>query len=325
MATPSNSFLDEALAGVPGKLAIFGKHPSAADHLEDIGLTSASLVAFKQGFYLDGLGECLSKQIWSKDLGSTDAIPYDHNLLCVGRRGWLAVRFQHSSDAPGRRQFPLVLAVHGAEFASINQIADIGQLLESSLSAAAATREGAALRQIHAQGQTQLQQKLAATTPTPGQTAREAWLQGLPLAPDNQGLWRICHSLSSKGAGANRARVPLHAGGPWQSATLWLSLARHLFELQSGVISLVWKQGQAFGDLAFSPPNARFLNTLFTPESSQPVTSAVPFNVSPELRQEAQELFRHWMQDPVLFHRTSAAAESSSLLNKVRGWFKSAT
>ena len=326
MARPMPPFLEDSLLGAPGKLALFGKHPAAADHLEDMGLSTASLVAFKQAFYVEGIPECLTRQTWLKDLGSIEAPPYDHSLLCIGRAGWMAVRFQHSADAPGRRQFPLVLALHGGDFTSLNRVADIGQLLENALAAAVAAKDPAALRQVHSQAQAQVNELLGAPAASaPGQSAREAWLQGLPLGQDSQGLWRTCHALSPQGAGAGAARVPLHLGGPWQSATLWLSLVKRLFLPPSGM-TFLWRQRQPFADVFLTPPSSRALIPLFAPESSQPQTASVPFNYTLELKAEAQSILLQWLQDPGLFETQKKPEETPSLLKKVckglRVWFK---
>lgn len=329
MASPAPAFLDEILPGEAGRLAIFGKHPTAADHLEDIGLASASLVSFKQGFYVEAIGECLARQAWAKDLGSTDSIPYDHAVICVGRRGWIMARFQHSSDAPGRRQFPLVLALHGSDLAALNRVGELGQALDAHLAAAAAAKEPAALRQVHSQAQTQLQEllKTAGASPSPGQSARESWLQSLAFEPNTQGLWRTCHALSPKGAGAGRARVPLSQGGSWQSAALWLSFVRHLLDNQPDCITLLWRQRQPFGDIALTPPNARVLMTLFAGEASQPLTATVPFNLSDDLKSSAESVWQTWLQDKTLYPEPDPGKNPATLLNKVcnnwRGWFRS--
>ncbi|MEN3942410.1 hypothetical protein WJU23_14015 [Prosthecobacter sp. SYSU 5D2] len=326
MARPMPPFLEDSLLGAPGKLALFGKHPAAADHLEDMGLSTSSLVAFKQAFYLEGITECLNRQTWLKDLPAADAPPYDHCLLSLGRKGWMAVRFQQSSDAAGRKQFPLVLALHGSDFSSLNRIADIGQLLETALTAAAGARDLAALRQVHNQAQAQVLELLSTPAASPpGPSAREAWLQGLPLGQEKEGLWRICHALSPAGASAGSARVPLHLGGPWQSATLWQSLVKHLFQPPAGT-TVVWRPRQAFADLALCPPHFRILGSLFAPESSQPQTCTVPFNYTPELKAEAQGILIRWFSESSLFEPLKNTQESPSLLNKVcnglRSWFK---
>jgi hypothetical protein len=70
MPVPPPAFLDESLRGAPGRVALFGKHPSAADHMEDLGIATPSLAAFRQGFYIDGIGGALAKQTWYRDLGA---------------------------------------------------------------------------------------------------------------------------------------------------------------------------------------------------------------------------------------------------------------
>ena len=116
MNSGAPAFLTDALPqNAVARLAVFGKHPAAADHLEDVGLTTGSLVHFKQTFYVDGLGETLAKRRWEKEIESGDAVPYGHGIVCTGPAGWLAAFFTASSDAKGRKQYPLVAAAHQAK------------------------------------------------------------------------------------------------------------------------------------------------------------------------------------------------------------------
>ncbi len=329
MASPTLAFLDERLPSGAGRLAVFGKHPAAADHLEDIGLATASLVGFKQGFYVDGIGECLSRQLWLKDLGTVDAVPYEHGMLCLGAQGWLAARFQQSADAPGRRQFPIVLALHGGDFAALNQVLEIGQILEQQLAAVVGSKDIASLRQVHATAQSRFDELLNSkiNSAAPGTVARESWLAAMSLGLEKEGLWRVFHALSAAGAGAGRVRVPLNPASQWQTAVLWASLIRRIFQGKHSIASLVWRQRQPYADLALAPPTARVLSSLFASETSQPLTTTVPFNVSQEFKAVSHSSVQEWLQLNTLFEVKNSAGDHPSLLNKVcnswREWFKS--
>lgn len=322
---PSNAFLADPAP--PATLAVFGKHPLAADHLEDIGLSTASLVNFKQGMYIEGIGDCLKRQTWLKDLGSLDSVPYDHHMLCLGSAGWLAARLVHSSDAAGRKQYPLVLALHSGDFALLHQIGNVVATLESTLEPLRTASDTPGLRQALASGTQRLTAFAEKPVPSPGAQARESWLQHMPSAgPDRVGLWRCCHALRPDGAAAGRARIPLHPTSPWPSAALWSSFFFSLLgDKSQSPITLIWRHGQAFADAWLSPPGGRVLTTLFTDEAAQPLTTDVPFSIPPELRRDAEFLLNTWLQQPELFPSPVENVENS-ILNKVCkgmfGWLK---
>jgi hypothetical protein len=320
-------FLEDAAGKDNVAVALFGKHPAAADHLEDIGLNTASLTAFKQMLYVEGIGECLSRLAWAKDLTSPDSIPYDHQLLTIGPGGWLAARLVASTDAAGRKQFPLVLAAHGTDFSTLHHISELGQMLHAQIAATITATDISALRQAQAEALKLALSITAGTAPTPGPAARESWLQHLPLGDQREGFWRCCHALLPTGAAAGRARVPIHHGSPWASAALWASFLRRLCPQAALMITLNWKLGQAFADVSLMPPVARTLGSMFAPETSQPMTSSIPFNISAEVRAEAQSTLVAWLSASEMFPTDPAAKNpSSGVLNKVckgmLGWFK---
>src|SRR5688572_29131520 len=134
MSTGASAFLTDALPqNAVARLAVFGKHPAAADHLEDAGLTTTSLVQFKQGFYVEGLGEMLAKRRWEKELENADSVPYGHALVCAGPAGWLVAFFIASSDAKGRKQYPLVAAAHMGGFRAAGSAGDAGEIIRQAL------------------------------------------------------------------------------------------------------------------------------------------------------------------------------------------------
>lgn len=329
MPASSSAFLDDSFAGTV-RLAVFGKHPAAADHLEDMGLSSASLVAFKQGFYIDGIGGSLAKQTWHKDIPSADSLPYNHHLLCVGRAGWVAARFTHSSDATGRRQYPFVVAVHGRDTAVLMHARSLMGELDALANSLSGLKDIAALRQAHAQAQTEWEAWISKWTSDPIAVlpAKESWLSTEALGPEHLGLQRIAHALLPQGAGAGRARVPLSGADPDLSLVLWLSFAQALLDQQVPVLTLIRREGESFGDLVLGPPGARALTSLFAGLTSQPLTSSVPFNLAGDLATIVGDTATDWGHEQALFIEAEASGESSdTLIQRIcsgfRSWLKS--
>src|SRR6187402_605253 len=140
---------------LPAAFAIFGKHPAWADHMEDLGLATPALAAFKRQFYVDGLGGCVARSVWSEDLPGGAPPPYDHGLLTVAAEGWIAARFVHSLDAGGRGQYPLVACLQGTDDEELGASAAIWPWLETQLAAAREAARPELLRQVFAQARDQ--------------------------------------------------------------------------------------------------------------------------------------------------------------------------
>jgi hypothetical protein len=298
--------------------------------LEDIGLSTASLVAFKQGFYIDGIGGSLARQAWHKELSSGDSVPYDHELITVGRAGWLVARFTHSSDASGRQQYPLVVAVHGTDMGALQHLSAMLDELDAQSDAAAQLKDGAALRQAQVQGQAEWTASMTkwCAEPVLSRQMKEAWLKAGDLGPDLLGLQRVCHALLPQGAGAGKARVPLVGVDLGLSRVFWLSFVHELLSHQAPVLTLVTKHGETFGDLVLGPPGARGLTALFAGLNAQPLTSSIPFNLADGLAEAVDTAAEAWKEQPALFTQADPGEDSpDGLLQRIcsgfRSWLKS--
>ncbi|HEV7403951.1 MAG TPA: hypothetical protein VGO11_13520 [Chthoniobacteraceae bacterium] len=292
---------------------IFGKQPSAADHLEDLGLATAALTAFKRDFYVEGLGGCVARSVWSEAVPAGAPIPYDHCLLTVSAEGWVAARFVASQDATGRAQFPLVVCLSGAELRDLES-PHLWPWLERQAAAARAAETTERLEQIcaaAAAGLPVLSGKASAA-------ARRAWAER-----NRTGLERTAHALSPQGAGGNRVRVPLQddAGA---EAVWWIS---YLVQLHlAPVFTVVWRVGARWGDLALTPPATALLQTLFASPDQVPLTTGVPFSISEETRRYAAAALAEWLAAPALFPEPAAAGAGpfwQRLARDFRSWWHS--
>lgn len=299
--------------------------------MEDLGIGTASLATFRQGFYIDGIGGALAKQTWIRDLGATESVPYDHALLCVGSRGWLAVRFQASCDAPGRRQFPLVVALHGADIRMLKAADDIGLLMESVLAEAKAATDAASLREIVSRAQERFEKssKEWVVQHPPTRDEKSALLRQPELEPAQPSVWRLGHALSIKGAGAGKVRVPVRPSSRWMDFAMWASLLAQMPHAPAVLVTMVSPVTQAFADVHLGPPGARVLAGLFASLAAQPLTNAVPFNVAPELSADVDQAVMAWLADEDIFAEAANEPETkpSGVIEKVcdglRHWLRS--
>lgn len=300
MSVPEFTFLSDALAEAPCRVAVFGKHPCAADHLEDIGLSTRSLTFFKQRFYVDAIGECLSRQSWARDVESISTIPYDHNFISLGPAGWLVGSLAASSDATGRKQFPIVFAVHVGSLASLSWLPELGPMAGVGIE----TVRGSSLSRndlIQAQGlaETKFRQVLFLR---PGgssggdQDIKQQWVSQQTSMNGGAAYHRAFHLLHTDGAGSERARLPLNGANDWVGAALWCSLASHFAGYEFGQASMVWRRGSLFGDLALGAPDFRLMASAFASIERVPLSTEIPFSLSEDAIAEADASLQAWLR-----------------------------
>ena len=329
MNTVAPAFLTDALpANAAARLAVFGKHPAAADHLEDAGLATTSLVQFKQSLYVDGLGEILGRRRWEKELENQDAVPWSHGMICAGPAGWLAAYFTASSDAKGRRQYPLVAAGHISGFRSAGIAGEAGDIIRQTLRQAQGAGSVDAIRSAQAAGQRQLDEKMSTgSSAAAGASVRLRLLEGSGCGPESDALARVLHSLCPQGAGTSRARIRQSSAITAFHALLWAALVRSVLHLERYPVCMTWQQGDSLGDLTIGDPGARTLQNLFATETAVPLTACVPYSIE-EAQQDAwSEAVQAWIDAPEFLTAPGAAASGGSVLKNmfrsVGGFFRS--
>jgi hypothetical protein len=326
MSSGATAFLTDSLPpNAVARLAVFGKHPAAADHLEDAGLTTASLVQFKQGLYVEGLGEMLAKRRWEKELENADAVPYGHGIICAGPAGWLAAWFEASSDAKGRRQYPLVAAAHVGGFRAAGSAGEAGEIIRQALRNArgAATLEG--IRSAQSTGQRQLEDRLnGSSSAAAGASVRLRLLEGSGCGPESDALARVLHSLSPQGAGTGRARVRQSTPVSAFHALVWAALVRSVLHLERQTVCVTWQHGDSLADITLGEPCSRTLQNLFTPETAVPLTACVPYSIEEEQQDAWSQAVESWLEAPEFLAapQTPAGSAIKSMFRSVGGFFR---
>ena len=106
-------FLSDFKRGNSGPvLALFGKHPAWDDHMEDLGLVTASLQMCKRLLYIQGIAANAARQQSLDEEQTAGLFPYRHFLLWIRDREMILLRLVESEDGRGRGFFPLVGACH---------------------------------------------------------------------------------------------------------------------------------------------------------------------------------------------------------------------
>lgn len=326
MSAAPSAFLTDALPlNAAARLAVFGKHPAAADHLEDAGLSTHSLVQFKQGFYVEGLGEILARRRWEKELENPDVVPYGHGTVCAGAAGWIVAYFNASSDAKGRRQYPLVAAAHMAAFRAAASAGEAGEIVRQTLRHAQGAASVDAIRTAQSAGQRQLEEKLSNASPSSaGASVRLRLLEGSGCGPESDALARVLHALSPQGAGTGRARVRQSTAVSAFHALLWVALIRAVLHMERQTLCVTWQHGDSLADITLGEPASRTLQNLFTPETAVPLTACVPYSIDEDQQEAWSGAVQAWLEAPEFI----AAPESESggvlknMFRSVGGFFR---
>ena len=101
-----NMFLRDRL-NQTAQLAGFGKHPAWDDHIDDIGLTTETLVAVRRILYSEGIARQVSSGAWSRLEEGGQALKFDHRFVWSRETQSVVGGIWASSDGKGRRHFPL--------------------------------------------------------------------------------------------------------------------------------------------------------------------------------------------------------------------------
>lgn len=94
------------------QLCLFGKHPGWDDHMQDMGLSTERLVEVRRTLYTEGIAGNIDSGAWEK-LGE-GALPLFEHVFAWRFKGdeFVFGRLWSSSDARGRKKYPMVACVH---------------------------------------------------------------------------------------------------------------------------------------------------------------------------------------------------------------------
>ena len=84
----------------------FGKHPAWDDHIDDIGLSTETLVLTKQLLYSEGIATQLASGAWDQIEKSGNAIEFDHRFVWGRDQQAVVGAIWASADRKGTHPIP---------------------------------------------------------------------------------------------------------------------------------------------------------------------------------------------------------------------------
>jgi hypothetical protein len=301
--------LRESMQG-RGWVAAFGKHPGWDDHIDDIGLVTPELVAFKRLLYFEGVGTNIDSGRW-ESLSAAQRLPgFGHAFLVCGGGRVLVGRLWASKDRQGRSLYPMVVCAQ-TEDCAVAPAVTLAMPLLIELQELCQRTEGAATVQaavaaIESRLTAAVADRTAAHAGVPsdmrsGETLAR-WAETIPPAADNLGLQRLCHRFARDLVGFRQAtalrddalssqhmRVPAGEGCEMRSLLLWVALLRRYLS-DAVPLFLLRPFGQEWIDVLVGAPQARQFACLLSGREAIPWVTEIPYTLDPDAHERSVAL-----------------------------------
>ena len=295
-----------------GWVAAFGKHPGWDDHIDDIGLVTPELVAFKRLLYFEGVGANIDAGTW-EGLPSGHRMPgFGHVFLACGGGRLIVGRLWASKDRKGRSLYPMVVCVQAENVAlapavlvALPLLAEVQVRCQAEESAAAVQGAVTSMQGHLSHGWPSTGNQLADWRGEPGLTQ---WPERIPPVEDRLGLCRLSHRIvrdfnNYQGtASAFRAtptpppqhlRVPACEASDGRSLLLWTALLRQ--NLPNAVPLFLFRPfGRDWVDILVGTPQSRQFACLLSDRDAVPWVTEIPYTLGPDSREMSARLNDAW-------------------------------
>jgi len=340
---------NETQAGEPPPVyvAAFGKHPGWDDHIDDIGVDTERLVAFKRMLYVNGIGGNIDAGTW-ENLDEHQRVPdFHHVFLLVEPGAALIGRLWSSSDGKGRKRYPMVVCAHCPGTTLPWLLEEAPPRLAAVEARCRAETTAEAVRSVV--DRTRRELTTMATAARDGGTAIPEWFMSTDVS-------ECVESLGDRGYGFRRAlykieremsahadptasdsdapqpqhlRVPLGNDSDAPTLALWVGVMHSLL-CPSAPLFLARHLKCAWLDIIVGTPRPQQLSCLRVSLHGMPLATDIPYNLNADFIQHADEVLTSWRDGAPEIRRrimeAGLAEEGNSdgvkgLFGKVRGLF----
>lgn len=290
----------ESMSGAPRVyVGAFGKHPGWNDHLDDIGLVTASLVDARRIMYGGGIAHQIESAAW--DRAGNDKVLTGFNHLLHWRRPGesLTGLLWSSKDGKGRSLYPMTIAAHcvGEPFDWI--AADVLPTLEAAAARCRAATTSAGVIGTLNDTQQALRVRSADVPPDmPGgsQLGVAAW--AAHFGNDSTALRRVFHEIRGQlepfapgsiawcekdGPASSRVlRLPLIPGAKAaESVNAWLSFLATQLDPVVPLLALV-RLDDVWVDVIVGEPSPADFFALRASPWAVPLATDIPYELESE-------------------------------------------
>lgn len=291
--------------GSTAEVAVFGKHPGWADHMEELGMTTESLVWIRQRLYSEGIGGNIDKGTWEHLADEERLEGFDHEFLGQSESGaWVGGRFWSSSDGRGRTKYPMFACVQcpGPKrswlmFTALPELA-MAQARFASASTADEVRQ--ATNELRARMQSSMSVAEPADFPSHGEAMRRLLDAGLGDPAETilrtvYGferelgllLGRVTAGSQSQVTAAFRSgsvRVPRGSGGVAEGLWRWAAVLEPVLPKRRPML-LIAPAGHDWVDVVVGESSTEDFSGIRTHSAALPRISEIPYTVDESVRE----------------------------------------
>jgi len=288
-------------------VAVFGKHPGWDDHIDDIGFETDIFITIKRLLYIQGIGGNIDSGSWDALQKNQPIEEFKHALVWYMDGNLIVGRIWSSRDGKGRTSYPMVVCVQCCRLPLEWVLNNVLPLLERVEEACVETISAAEVRLTIENAQKELRQltqqcELSPILPPVGADVMAKLTEYPEMGgPNHQGLLRILYHIereatrdhldNSKGKAFRPTllRIPISPPPVTESILLWINFLLKKFGMNTPVLMLMPQQKQRM-DIIIGEPTQLQLYCLRASLKVVPLTSSIPYNLSPEFINRAIKL-----------------------------------
>ena len=296
-------------------LAAFGKHPGWDDHIDDIHVDTAPLVAFKRLLYFEGLAGNIDSGRWEQLNERQRLAGFRHSFVHQRRGRLLLGRLWSSRDGKGRSKYPMVLCADCSGL-SIPWALDV--VMPRLAEVENRCREAASAQEV-IRVMTEANRSLRELVDQAGESRRAlpAWLsessavfaeaaEQIEPRESHQGFCRLAYKIERdlaayKAGGRVKAPIPQHLRMPAGAASLERSLAVWTgvilsFVAPSTPLTLFRPEEASWLDVLVGEPRTQEFFCLLASPETLPLATEIPYKIDPDLTARYDRMLIEWRQ-----------------------------
>ncbi len=302
----------EKVGGRRAFFGLFGKHRAWADHMDDQGMESPTLIEFKKRLYLDGIRGVIDSGFW-KEMPDEDKVPkWGHRMLVHSGDGILLAVLWQSKDQRGRSEYPLIAAIHVATGhlpLSLEPLWAIFDELEAPFKEAESQEE---VRRLADRVPDMIDKTMRSVRPLPEDglpiVDRQQFLSSSAMGDQQEGLYRFLYRVSvdlkdflpgRPTATEPRAfRLPLVEDMGEGGLIAYLNLLRSQIGKRYTVV-MCQTLGAGYFDLSVGGMHERFVADLKCSRKKVALVTDVAFNIPDDTGARIQDVIATFSTEPL--------------------------
>ncbi|MFT5423221.1 MAG: hypothetical protein ACI89L_000995 [Phycisphaerales bacterium] len=300
--------LGDTARGGAVHVAVFGKHPGWADHMDEIGLATDELVELRQVLYMEGIGRNIDLGTWEKLPEDSRLERFDHEFVYKAESGNLvAGRLWSSSDGRGRTKYPMLACVQCPpsmrSWLMFTALAELARAQERFTSATTADEVRSRYKDLHGRIGAGPSEPNVAPDPSHAEALRT--LHGAGIGESQEHFLRTLYAIErelgvefgrmrsgsqiAKMPRAGGVRVPRGSGGLAEGLWRWDTVLAPMMPKRLSVL-LMAPAGCDWVDVLAGSPGADAMASVRTSSNAFPIASEIPYTMDSAFRTRVEAL-----------------------------------